>query len=115
MRVLVYGGGAVGLGVASCLLRSGCDVDIVARRATVEALRASGLVRTGIFGRFHAEPDAFTASTTLAELDSAAYDCVLVCTKSFDSASVARDLAEHSGYADGDARFVLFQNGWGNA
>ena len=30
MRVLVYGGGAVGLGIASCLLRSGGAVDIVA-------------------------------------------------------------------------------------
>jgi 2-dehydropantoate 2-reductase len=38
-----------------------------------------------------------------------------VCTKSFDSARVAQDLASHPAYADGAVKFVLFQNGWGNA
>jgi 2-dehydropantoate 2-reductase len=31
MRVLIYGGGAVGLGVGSCLLKSGAEVDIIGR------------------------------------------------------------------------------------
>lgn len=78
-------------------------------------MRAGGLLRTGIFGRSHAEPGTFGACTTLAELDRGGHDFVLVCTKSFDSDAVARDLAEHSDVADGDAKFVLFQNGWGNA
>ena len=36
MRALVYGGGAVGLGLASCLLKSRARVDILARRDTAE-------------------------------------------------------------------------------
>lgn len=115
MRVLIYGGGAVGLGVASCLLRSGCEVDIIARCATLDALRAGGLVRTGLFGDVHAAPETFGAYTSLAELATGAHDFVLVCTKSFDSVSVAQDLAKAGDYADSDAKIVLFQNGWGNA
>ena len=115
MRVLIYGGGAVGLGVASCLLRSGCQVDIIARPATVEALRAGGLTRTGLFGEAHAEPETFGAFGSLAEMGTAAYDFVLVCTKSFDSAGAARDLAGHEDRIGREAKIVLFQNGWGNA
>ena len=40
MNVLIYGGGAVGLGLASCLIRPGHRVEILARAETVAALRA---------------------------------------------------------------------------
>ena len=56
MRALIYGGGAVGLGVASCLIRSGEDVEIIAREGTVSALRKGGLIRTGIFGSLEFGP-----------------------------------------------------------
>lgn len=115
MRILVYGGGAVGLGIASCLLRSGMHVDIIARQDTVSVLRTDGLVRTGIFGRFHAEPGAFGCYPCLDGVENGPYDFVFVCTKSFDSASAARDLAEHNDLIGDRAKLVLFQNGWGNA
>jgi 2-dehydropantoate 2-reductase len=57
MRALIYGGGAVGLGVASCLIRSGEEVEIIAREGTASALRKGGLIRTGIFGSFEFGPD----------------------------------------------------------
>jgi len=115
MRVLIYGGGAVGLGIASCLLRSGCGVDIVARPETVDALQAGGLVRTGRFGSAKLEPGTFGAYGALAELDGEPYDWVLVCTKSCDLAQVAADLAEHPDRIGHSVPLVLFQNGWGNA
>jgi 2-dehydropantoate 2-reductase len=114
IRVLVYGGGAVGLGIASCLLHSGNDVDILARPQTVAALESEGLIRTGIFGRVHVKPGAFRCYQTLDEACNRLYDFILICTKSFDSPCVARDLAEHSHCID-HATIVLFQNGWGNA
>ena len=114
MRALVYGGGAVGLGLASCLLKSGARVDILARRDTVASLRKDGLVRTGIFGDYLAASSTFACCPSLNELPAQAYDYILVCTKSFDSLAAAKDLSVHEAlFADG-TKIVLFQNGWGN-
>jgi len=137
MKVLIYGAGAVGLGVASCLLKSQEDVCLVARSDTVAALRKSGLVRTGIFGRFRARPETFCAYESLNEIENRNFDFILVCTKSFDSAAAAEDLLRHPELFSDPApilarkepsnsetaafqnrcgtKIVLCQNGWGNA
>jgi 2-dehydropantoate 2-reductase len=115
MRVLVYGGGSVGLGLASCLIKSDAEVDIVARKQTVVALRKGGLVRRGIFGQYYAPPDKFEAFTSLKEVIKRTYDYIIVCVKSFDSAQAARDLAENKALFCKETKIVLFQNGWGNA
>ena len=113
--MLIYGAGAVGLGLASCLLKSGAKVDIIAREDTVQLLRERGLVRTGIFGDYRAEPGTFGSYTSLKDLGRNVYDYILVCTKSFDSAQAAEDLCEHRSLFGEKTRIVLFQNGWGNA
>ncbi len=115
MKVLVYGAGAVGLGLASCLLKSRAEVSIVARADTVKALRQSGLVRTGIFGGFHAEPKTFNAYESLEDIHNQTFDFILVCTKSFDSAGAAEDISRHKGIFSRNTKIVLCQNGWGNA
>ena len=56
MNVLIYGGGAVGLGLGSCLLKAGVKVDVLSRPDAVSLLRQEGLVRSGIFGTFCAPP-----------------------------------------------------------
>jgi 2-dehydropantoate 2-reductase len=114
MNVLVYGGGAVGLGLGSCLIKAGAKVDFLSRPDAVALLRQEGLVRSGIFGTFCAAPSAFGAYTSLDEITSANYDYVLVCTKAYDSEHAARDLAAHLELAHA-ADIVLCQNGWGNA
>jgi len=115
MRALIYGGGAEGLGLASCLLKSGARIDIIARENTVKSLRKEGLVRTGIFGEYHAGPSAFGSYASLDELDKQAFDYILVCTKSFDSFEAAKDLCAHKSLFSKNTKIVLFQNGWGNA
>lgn len=115
IRVLIYGGGAVGLGIASCLLQSGNEVDILARPQTVAALETEGLIRTGIFGHVHVKPGAFRCYDSLEEACSGPYDFILVCIKSFDSVSAARELGGQRACMNGSAKLVLFQNGWGNA
>jgi 2-dehydropantoate 2-reductase len=115
MRVLIYGGGAVGLGIASCLLKAECHVDIIARKNTVVRLRTNGLVRTGILGEYNADSTTFRAYSSLNEIPAKAYDFVLVCTKSFDSAQAAKDLAQHDFLMGEKTKIILFQNGWGNA
>jgi len=129
MKILIYGAGSVGLGIASCLLKSGAEVDIIARQETVDSLRQNGLVRTGIFGDYHAPASAFNCYTSLSEIESQPYDTtctakltldsgtryILVCTKSFDSLGAAQDLCRHSRLIEEATKIVLFQNGWGNA
>lgn len=115
MKVLIYGAGSVGLGVGSCLLKSGAEVDIISRENTVRALRTHGLVRTGIFGDYHAPAATFGNYSSLNEFQNQPYDYILVCTKSFDSLKAAQDLSEHTRLFGEKTKIVLFQNGWGNA
>jgi 2-dehydropantoate 2-reductase len=115
MRVLVYGGGSVGLGIASCLIKADAEVDIIGRGATVRALHDSGLVRTGIFGGYHAKASKFGSYCSLEEVQDGSYDYILVCVKSFDTSVAARELSGHKRLFGQETKIVLFQNGWGNA
>lgn len=115
MNVLIYGGGAVGLGIASCLIKSGEKVDILARKQTTDFLNKEGLIRTGIFGHFQAGKDRFQAFESLSEIPArTAYDYILICTKSFDSLKVGENIAEHPHVSGENTVIVLCQNGWGN-
>ena len=105
----------MGLGLASCHLKSEIQVDIIARKNTVVVLQNEGLRRTGIFGDYYANPSKFGCHSTLEEIKASAYDYILVCTKSFDSFEAARDLFEHKTLFSEKTKIVLFQNGWGNA
>ena len=115
MKALIYGGGSVGLGVASCLLKSKAAVDIIAREVTVEALQRNGLVRKGIFGEFHMKPGDFNCFPSLNSISKQRYDYILVSVKSCDSLEAAKDISQHKNLFDDKSKIVLFQNGWGNA
>ena len=115
MKLLLYGAGAVGLGLASCLLKNGQQVDLVGREETVSALQQYGLQRTGIFGDCTAAPESFGAYTSLSELPQSDYDFILVCTKSFDTRTSAQQIAVIPLLKNATAPIVLCQNGWGNA
>jgi 2-dehydropantoate 2-reductase len=114
MKALIYGGGSVGLGVASCLLKSKEAVDIIAREATVAALQRNGLVRKGIFGEFFAKPGDFNCFLSLNSVSMQHYDYIVVSVKSCDSLEAAKDISQHKNLFDDKTKIVLFQNGWGN-
>ncbi len=115
MRILIYGGGAVGLGLAGCLLRVGEQVDILARESTRASLLEKGLRQTGIFGEYHVEPQGFDCFASIEELPKGPYDVILVCTKSFDSSAVSLNIAAHLPLLHEQTAIILVQNGWGNA
>jgi 2-dehydropantoate 2-reductase len=115
MNILLYGAGAVGLGLASCLLKNGERVDLIGREETVAALKQNGLQRTGLFGDCTAAPESFGAYTSLSELTPTDYDFVLVCTKSFDTRTSADQIAGIPYLKNENTPIVLCQNGWGNA
>ena len=115
MKVLVFGAGAVGLGLSSFLLQGGHRVHLVGKDPTVVALRESGLKRLGIFGQASFSPQQLTASSNLAETGRETFDFYLICTKSFDTENSARQLKTESTLARQKSPIVLCQNGWGNA
>jgi 2-dehydropantoate 2-reductase len=115
MKILLYGAGAVGLGLASCLLKNGQQVDLIGREETVTALQHNGLQRTGLFGEFTAAPESFGAYSSLNELPQTDYDFILVCTKSFDTRTSAEQIAAIPFWNNASTPIVLCQNGWGNA
>ena len=84
MNVLIYGGGAVGLGIATALIKSGCKVDIAARGKAVELLKKHGIERRGIFGSFHYKPDFFGVYSSIKEIEDKHYDYILTAVKSND-------------------------------
>ena len=115
MNILIFGGGAVGLGIASCLLKSGEKLDIIARENTVSSLSKNGLKRTGIFGDYYAKPGLFRCYSSLKQIIPQFYDYLLVCTKSFDSFESAENLSKYTFLFNKKTKIILFQNGWGNA
>lgn len=114
MNVVIVGAGAVGLGIGSCLIRAGARATFVDRQETVEYLRRHGLRRTGIFGEVRIPPESFDAVQRIDVVKTAGLDYILVCTKSFDSPAVARELSAAPLGRDTACPIVLFQNGWGN-
>jgi 2-dehydropantoate 2-reductase len=86
MEVLIYGGGSVGLGLASCLVKAGAGGDIIARK-----------------------------ETSLEEMGEKVFDYILVCVKSFDTGMAAKELSGRPGVFGEQTKIVLCQNGWGNA
>jgi 2-dehydropantoate 2-reductase len=116
MQVLIYGGGAVGLGIASCILKSQNQVDVIARPDTCQVLKTQGLFRGGIFGDCFFPPSEFECYPGLKKLPSEKkYDYILVCVKCYDSFYSARDLSYHKRIFKENTKIILFQNGWGNA
>ena len=115
MNILLYGAGAVGLGLASCLLKNRKRVDLIGRKETVAALKHNGLQRTGLFGDFQAAPESFGAYSALSDLPQNDYDFILVCTKSFDTRTAAEQIASIPLLKNASTPIVLCQNGWGNA
>ena len=115
LGILIYGAGAVGLGLANCLVKSGQAVTVISRRETAQAVQAKGIIRRGIFGDFVAAPGSFSISSHLKELPEKTFDYILVTTKSFDSRTAASELRNCPHIVKPGTKIVLCQNGWGNA
>jgi len=119
MHCLIYGAGAVGLGLASFITKTGRRVDILAKEETAEVLRNEGIVRTGILGFHTTAPGLLGVSSSLKQFADTPWTHILLCTKSYDLENAARDMASCAGFLkrvlEGRCSVVLIQNGWGNA
>ncbi|MBP0446152.1 2-dehydropantoate 2-reductase [Roseomonas sp. SSH11] len=88
MKVCVFGAGAIGGHVAARLARGGAEVSVVARGATLAAIREGGLTVVAKDGTFHCRP---RASADPAELGP--QDAVIVTVKGHQLPGVAESIA----------------------
>lgn len=116
MDVAIVGAGAVGLGLASCLADREGAIHLVARREdAARAIRTSGIVRSGLFGAARVDPAKLHVATDVGALAGATIETILVCTKTLESETVARALADVWDSFATPPRVVLCHNGWGSA
>ncbi len=115
MQVIIIGSGAVGLGLGSCLIKTGVDTTFIAGEKTIDALNTKGLFRSGIFGEFHAAPERFTAGVDPGQMSLTPCDYILVCTKSNHVEAAVKTLAGNQVIFKKNTKIIHFQNGWGNA
>jgi ketopantoate reductase len=57
MKALLYGSGAVGIGISAALLNSNWKVDIIANGKTKDSICKNGIKRIGIFKEFQISPN----------------------------------------------------------
>lgn len=115
MGIAIWGAGAVGLGLATCLARAGEPLWIVGRDPeTIARIEREGLSRSGIFGDRHVPAEDLSLTNDPATLADAAPEWILVCTKAFAADDVAEALAPIQPALPASTRLVLCQNGWGN-
>lgn len=88
MKVCIYGAGAIGGWIGARLARAGSHVSVIARGATLAALREHGL-------RLQSGDDTFAAPVTASDqaADLGVQDLVIVAVKAPSMADVARGIA----------------------
>lgn len=100
VRIGIIGAGALGGTFAALLTRAGHEVEVTARGAGLEAIRADGIRLSGGYGEVHARVAA-------AEVLTVRPDLLLVCTKAQDAAAA---IEANAAVVDG-APVVVVQNG----
>lgn len=88
MKIAVMGAGSVGCYYGAMLARGGHDVTLIGRATHVDAIRRDGLRFESAFFKGHI---AMNATTTPDGVGGA--DVILLCVKSADTESAARDIA----------------------
>lgn len=110
-RVAVLGSGAIGCYVGGKLAAAGHPVTFIGRQRAVDDLRQNGLVLTQMDG-----PGTILAASAIEVTSEAAalsdHDIILVCVKSQDTESAAREIAS---FSTGKPTIVSLQNGVSNA
>jgi 2-dehydropantoate 2-reductase len=114
--IAVFGTGAVGLGIGSCLLAADEPVRFATRNENgAQALLTSGVERTGLFGSVHSPPHALDAGVGADSLRGCELDWILVCSKTPASSEIADALRAVWNEIRGARRVVVCHNGWGSA
>lgn len=111
MYFLVFGAGALGQAIGCMLAAAGHQVDLVIRPRFLAPLQQTGLEVSGVLGTFHAHPEQLGLLTSLKARSGAAYDIVLLTTKTYDTDAAIAAIANLSSCY---CPVVSMQNGCGN-
>ena len=114
MNILIYGSGAVGIGIAAALYDSGCQVDMHASGQTKAAIEKNGIKRFGLFKEINVAAGQINIFERLSDIVNKKYDFIAVCTKTNANKSNAIDLNNNRNLLNANGKIVIFQNGWGN-
>jgi len=96
LKVLIFGAGAIGTYIGASLLNSGQQVVFYERPESAALIAANGL-RLVIGGQSTNFERPNVVTSTEAALQAGPYDAALVAVKSFDTASLAQQLAPFKG------------------
>ncbi|MCR4436872.1 MAG: ketopantoate reductase family protein [Clostridiales bacterium] len=113
MRALLYGSGAVGLGIAASLLDCGWEVDIKASGRTKDLINEKGVKRVGLFKEIDIPASRVKVFERLSDIPYGEYDFILICIKSVSNEESALDLSHNKNLLKAHGKIVIFQNGWG--
>lgn len=113
MKTLIFGCGAVGLGLGAKLIQSGIKVDFIGHQNTVQCIKENGIRLSENNSDLFIEPRLFNAYYKKLE-NLKSYDCILVTVKTPDLIDVALELKSSSIHKT-KTNIILFQNGWGTS
>jgi 2-dehydropantoate 2-reductase len=88
MKIAIYGAGAIGLWLGAHLARTGAQISVVARGATLQALQQDGMVLHSAGATLHSPVTAAQDPATLG-----VQDVVIVCVKTPALPDVAQHIA----------------------
>jgi 2-dehydropantoate 2-reductase len=111
MRVLVVGAGAIGSVIGGLLAEAGHDATLLGRPWHLDVVRRQGLAITGLWGERRVTQRLQLATRPDEVRCAPAFDWILVCVKSHQTAEAARLLPAWLGRA---TLVCAFQNGLGN-
>jgi 2-dehydropantoate 2-reductase len=115
MRIAIWGVGAVGLGLASALVRPENRIQLLVRNeGLATALQKHGLKRTGLFGEIQVPAHQLELVSGVEALVTGPPDWLLICTKAFAAEDLARELRPFATELSRESRLLFCQNGWGN-
>ena len=112
-NIVIIGAGAVGIGIGAGLASQQAEVDFIARGEVKNAIKSSGIKRSGIFGDIEIAAGKVGAYDDYSVLPKDIYDYVIIATKSTANAEVAESLYDNMGCMKSECKIVFVQNGMG--
>lgn len=119
MEVLIYGSGAVGIGIAASLYAASFNddnikVSLKASKATKKIIEEEGIERRGIFKTIKVPKGNIEVWESLNDIKDRNFDFIIVSSKTTNNLESAKEIGENAHLLKENGEVLLFQNGWGN-